>query len=275
MIVLVAWTLSQSAEAKPKVVAPTYAVGWNAIGAAGGQCYLPPDYATLGPGDRRIAWNSARNAMMEQWTGQKGDGFTVEPQVSEAVETALLAKPERVEQVSKDNFEKCKAAFQSGGMSAWTGWLSGLNAQLTAGECPNPPLDYTLYDYLSINSGWQIPAGVCKGDRVLITASEADYYQIVPNGTWINASGDPAGGKPTTSGFPCDVEGCKPGILTMKFVGASGTTVVVPVGLRSEFLVPEHGRISVMINDDNLSDNKYKVESRLEHHTQIEYGPAK
>lgn len=259
-------------EAKKPPPAPAMTPGWNAVGPAGGKCYYPPDFASMGPGDRRLAWNTARNEMLSQWRGEKGDGVTFDEKAVEANETALLAKAERVEQVAKDNFDQCKKAFEGGGTSAWGSWVQGLSGQLTAGECPSPPLDYQLYDYLNINAGWQVNAGVCKGDKVLVTGSAQDYYQIVPNGPWINADGDPAGGM-TGSGYPCTIEGCKPGMLVLQFRGMSGTTLVVPIGTSKVFEAPEHGTISVMINDNDLSDNKYKVEARLEHHMQIEYGP--
>jgi hypothetical protein len=271
MIGVVALVLVSAAEAKKPapVVVPT---GWVPVGTAGGQCYNPPDFAALGPGDRRLAWNNVRNEMMSQWRGEKGDGFSIDEKVVTDVETALLAKAERVEQVAKDNYAACKKAFEGGGTGEWQRWLVGLPGQLTAGECTTPPLDYTLFDYLSINSGWQINAGVCKGDHFKVQGSPQDYYQIVPNGPWINVEGD-ASGRPE-SGSPCTTEECKPGQLVMKFVGASGVETIYAVGLMREFTAPEHGKISVMVNDANLSDNKYKVEGRLEHHTSIEYGPA-
>ncbi len=257
---------------KPKEVAPTWTPGWNAVGTAGGQCYYPPDFASMGPGDRRLAWNTARHEMMAQWGGQKGDGIQFDEKAITNTETALLAKAERVEEVAKANFEQCRKAFSGGGTGDWKTWLDGLSGQLTVGECPSPPLDYQLYDYLNVNAGWQVNAGVCKGDRVQVSGSSADYYQLEAGGPWVNADGDP-NGTATGSGMPCTIEGCKPGMLVLQFRGMSGITTVVPIGTGSIFTAPEHGSISVMINDNNLSDNKYKVESRIEHHMQIEYGP--
>jgi hypothetical protein len=271
MLALVAVVWVASAEAKKPAPLATPG-GWVPVGTAGGQCYNPPDFAALGVGDRRLAWNNVRNEMMAQWRGEKGDGMSVDGKVVTDVETALLAKAERVEQVSRDNYEACKKAFGGSGIGEWQSWLVSLPGQLTAGECSTPPLDYTLFDYLSINNSWQINAGVCKGDHYKIVGSTQDYYQIVPNGPWINVEGDP-NGKPEP-GSPCTTEECKPGMLVMKFTGMSGVSTIYAVGAQRDFTAPEHGKISVMINDANLSDNKYKVEGRLEHHTSIEYGPA-
>ena len=271
MLALCAMLLAAPVEAK-KPVAVATPVGWVPVGAAGGHCYNPPDFAILGVGDRRLAWNSARGEMMAQWKGERSDGMSVSEKVWTDVETVLLAKPERVEQVSRDNFAACKKAFGGSGIGEWQGWLTGLPGQLTVGECTTPPLDYTLFDYLSINNSWQIPAGVCKGDHFKVAGSAQDFYQIVPNGPWLNIEGDAAG--KAEAGSPCTTEECKPGMLVMKFVGASGVTTLYAVGAMREFTAPEHGRISVMINDANLSDNKYKIEARIEHHASIEYGPA-
>ncbi len=263
------WVAAAEARKPAPVVIAT---GWVPVGTAGGQCYNPPDFAALGVGDRRLAWNTVRNEMMSQWKGEKNDGFSVDDKVSTDVETALLAKAERVEQVAKDNYAACRKAFEGGGIGEWQAWLVKLPSQLTVGECPNPPLDYTLFDYLSINSGWQINAGVCKGDKFKVQGSPQDYYQLAPGGPWVNVAGDASG--VVEQGSPCTTEECKPGMLVMKFEGLDGVTTIYGVGQSREFIAPSHGKISVMVNDANLSDNKYKIEARLEHHTSIEYGPA-
>jgi len=133
-------------------------------------------------------------------------------------------------------------------------------------------MDYTLYDYLSINHDWQIPVQVCAGDRFTVHGTPADYYQIERGGVFINVLGDPSG--TDVSGLPCNVEGCLRGMLIMRFTGESGVQQVLPVGDTREFLAPEHGRVDVMINDDSMSDNLYKVERGVEHHTGIEYKPV-
>ena len=102
--------------------------------------------------------------------------------------------------------------------------------------------------------------------------TDGDYYQIEAGGPFINVAGDPS--QKATSALPCNVEGCIKGQLIMKFTSDSHVSQVIPVGIGVEFLVPEHGQIEVMINDDNLSDNKFKVEKGLEHHTGIEVKPA-
>ena len=246
--------------------------GWHEVGSNGGSCYFPPDWSELTAGPKRIAWQDARNAIMSQWKGERGDGVDFDDKVITEFETVLLAKPERIEAVVAENLEHCKKAMKGSGTDAWAKWLVSTPGKLTEGECPYAPMDYTLYDYLSVNNEWQIPVNICKGDKILIHGTEADYYQIADGGPWINVAGDSA--MTDVSGLPCNLEGCVRGQLIMRFKGDSGVESILPVGIEREFLAPEHGTIHVMINDDSWSDNKFKVEKGLEHHTGIEYKPA-
>lgn len=249
------------------------ALGWYKQEGWLGDCYNPPDFAALASGPRRMAWQETRNNLMSQWRGARGDGVAFDDKVLTNLETALLAKPERIEQVARDNHDRCKAAMGGKGVDAWKGWIDALPAQLTAGECASAPLDYTLFDYLSINAEWQIRTPICRDDHIWIRASANDYYRIAEKGPWINAAGDQD--QPASGDLPCNTEGCYRGQLVLKFTGDSGVATIKPVGTELEFRAPEHGRIEVMINDDTMSDNVYKVESGIEHHTSIEYSPVK
>lgn len=248
-------------------------IGWQKEDGWVGSCYFPPDFSAMSSGERRMAWQETRNALMKQWQGGMGDGIQFGEKVLTNLETALLAKPERIEQVAQDNLKHCTSAMSGQGAGAWEGWINALPAQLTAGECPNPPLDYTLFDYLNIGVEWHIPAYVCKGDNVRITASSNDFYRIADGGPWINAEGDKE--QPASGPLPCNIEGCYRGQLIMRFTGESGVVTVKPVGITTDFLAPEHGKIEVMINDDSWYDNEWKTESGITHHTSIEYSPAK
>ena len=249
-------------------------VGWHQEEGWAGSCWHPPAFEDLGVGDRRLAWQQTRDEMMKQWNGAMSDGVQMKEKYVVDFETVLLAKPERIEAVSRENLAQCKA-FMTGKQSAtdWEAWLLSQPGKLTEGECPNPPLDYTLFDYLNIAHDWQIPAYVCKDDHIKVKGTEADYYRISPDGPWINVEGDPE--QPAPAGLPCNIEGCYRGQLIMRFTGESGIQTIHAVGTYFEFLAPEHGKVEVMINDDTMSDNLFKVESGLEHHTGIEYSPRK
>ena len=246
-------------------------VGWHAEEEWAGECWFPPNFEEMGSGDRRMAWQETREQIMSQWNGGKDDGVKVREKVVLDMETVLLSKPERIQQVSADNLEQCKQYMTAGGTDAgpWASWLTGLPAQLTVGECPYAPLDYTLFDYLNITGKWQIPANVCKDDHIKLKATGGDFYRIEKGGPWINADGDPdqvAGGS-----LPCNHEGCFKGQLLMRYTPDNANPQIMAMGTFLEFMVPAHGKIEIMINDDDLMDNEFKVESGLEHHTGIEY----
>lgn len=251
-------------EADPKTGA-----GWA------GQCFFPKNFANLGPGDRKVARQAALEAMVEQWSGKRNDGVSFDETVVENVETVLLGRPEAIESVAQQNAEHCETYMAGGAQDsgAWSSWLSSLPGKLTEGECNHPLVD-TIFNYISVNSTWQNPASVCPGDEVEVTASAIDYYKISPSGPWINAAGDPNLPTVGKSEFPCNIEGCLQGMVVLRFRSDDGFTEVVPVGLKTIWKAPGSGKIDVMINDDNLSDNKFKIESGLEHHTSITYEPA-
>lgn len=257
----------------PEPAAPK--LGWVQTDTMKAACYYPPDFATLGPGDRKIARSTAIKEMMTQWTGGRGDGISFDSDMITDVETALLGEPEAVEAIAAKNAAQCETYMTTGGStSGWSSWLTGLPAKITEGECWNPLVD-TWFNYLDLARGWQNRAPVCQGDKVAVKGTEIDYYRIEDGGPWINAAGDTS--KPTSGNpeMPCHQEGCFAGMLVVRFTGESGATVTWPAGLGVVITAPEHGYIEVAVNDDNLSDNKFKVESGLEHHTGIEYKPAK
>ena len=242
--------------------------GWHQEEGWKGSCFYPADFGSMGAGDKRMAWQMTREALMSQWGGGRSDGVSFDSKAITNVETALLAKAERIEEVSKKNLELCTEAMATGSTIAWGNWFKALYGQLTAGECPWPNFANTQYNYLDINNDWQNPANLCKGDKVKVKASKIDYYRIDEGGDWINASGT---GTPAETGYPCTEANCEVGALIVKFKGESGVEFIQHVGLESVVTAPEHGSITVMINDNNLSDNVWKVEKGLEHHTSIDY----
>lgn len=256
---------------KPPPAAPK--LGWVKVEGMAHECYYPPAWDTLGPGDRKLARANTLKEMMTQWTGARNDGVKLDQQIVTDLETALLGEPESVEFVASKNASYCEKFMQSGtGTAEWSSWLTGLPAKINEGECYHPLVD-EIYYYLDINRSWQAPAAVCKGDKVSVHGSENDYYRIVANGPWINAAGDlsqPAGG----TELPCNIEGCFKGQLVVRYTGEDGAVVVWPAGLGVVITAPGAGHLEVTINDDSFEDNVYKVESGLQHHTSVEYQPA-
>lgn len=262
------------AEAKKnKAPPPPPPVGWHSEVGWKAACWHPPTFAGMLTGPLKEARQQTLEAIVSQWRGDKGDGISFPVVVYENLETVVLADMNRLERVAKENLEQCKAAMAGGGdASKWQAWMESLPGSLTVGECNWPPLDYTMYDYLNVNQDWQITGHVCKGDRIRIKAAAMDYFRLEAKGEFFNLAGDPA--RPTSGEYPCNVEGCLAGMLVLRFTSETGTQTVHPIGLEGEFLVPEHGRIQVMVNDTDLTDNAYKVENRLVHHASIEYSAA-
>jgi len=246
-------------------------VGW--VDYAKGSCYHPPDFDDMATGPKRMAWMETRNAIMSQWRGERGDGISFDDKVVDQFETVLLGVPDRIEVVAERNLEQCLAAMEAGGNpSNWSKWMTSMQSELTAGECPHPPLDRALQYYLEIRSDWGLPASVCKGDRVLIDATERDQYRIEPDGKWMNVAGDPDG--TDVRGYPCARADCLRGQLIMRFRTPTGIDEISPVGLEKTFLAPDHGTITLMINDTELFDNEYRSKGGVVDHTGIMYKPA-
>lgn len=248
-------------------------VGWQTQEGWAGECYYPPQWDTMNDSDRRMARANTLDEMLKQWNGSKGDGIDLGEDTAMDVETTLLGRPEDVEDVAAQNLIYCQKAMVGGGSSEWKSWLKGLPAVLTAGEC-RQPLDYTMFDYLSIGTGWQRPLSICQGETIRLSGTVKDKFRVTDDGPWINVEGDPDSVVAGTE-LPCNVEGCFQGQLIMKFVADSGWEKIEPVGAELTFTAPEHGTISYRINDDVFHDNEWYKSRGIEDHTAIEVSPAK
>lgn len=262
----------------PKKVEPVAPpVGWHQE-AEGWQfsCYFPKDWEQLNLTDRKMARSEALDELISQWNGSREDGISFNADRIEEVETVLLGRPDKIEALVAANNKKCVAVSTGqAGVDTWESWLRGIPAQLTAGECMSPPLDYTMFDYLDIGTGWQRPLGICKDDKIRISGTLKDKYQIEDGGPWINVLGDPD--KPTAGeeGLPCNMEGCYLGMLVFRYVGDDGAEIIKPVeGGELVFTAPDHGTISYRINDEQYYDNKWFKGGGIVDHTAIEVSPA-
>jgi hypothetical protein len=257
-----------------KVVAPAaLPVGWYTEPTWTGSCYVPPDFEKMESTDRKIARQQTLEAIHDQWLGGRKDGIAFKPQMIDDVETTLLGRPDDIENVSRKNLELCKQVMGAGGSKVeWETWLRKLPAQLTAGEC-NTPVDYQLFQYLDINTGWQQPIHFCRGNKVIIEATEKDMYRIVEGGPWISAEGD-LSQKATAKELPCNFEGCYVGQLIGRYVTDSGIQTVFPIGLRKDFEAPEHGTLTWQINDTVWYDNVWRKQGTIIDKTAISVTPA-
>jgi len=256
---------------KAKGPPPPPPVGWHQEVGWASACYNPPEFGTLGLVDRRSARDEALRAMMDQWSGRRGDGISFDDRVIDNVETVMLGTPEKIEVAATENYKQCAAAMISGSTDAWKAWLSTLPARMLQGVCRRP-LDDTMFWYLDIGAGWQFSASICEDDVVEITATASDKYRVDDGGPWINADGDTS--KPAVGQeYPCNLEGCYVGQVVMRFRGQSGLEIIKPVGTRLVFDPPEHGAIEVTVNDTSYFNNVFRVERGLQDRTGITYTP--
>ena len=247
-------------------------VGWHAEEGWTMQCYYPPTWGSMNETDRRMKRSEALDEVLGQWGGNRDDGVNFGDDLVLEIETVLLGRPEKIEAFIEQNANKCRQAAAPGGDTApWRSWAKGLASALTAGECAIP-LDYTMFDYLDIETGWQRTLSICQGDIIRISGTENDKYRISDGGPWINVAGDTSSSS-AGADWPCNFEGCYPGQLIMRFVSEAGVETILPVGTQLIWEAPEHGQISYRINDVTLYDNKWYQQGSLIDHTSIEITP--
>ncbi|MEC7949433.1 MAG: hypothetical protein VX265_17830 [Myxococcota bacterium] len=260
----------------PKNTAPVKPpTGWHQEEGWTLSCYFPPDWGALPELERRAMRATALDDMISQWNGSKEDGIAFKADRLEEVEIVLLGRPEKIEEIVTANLKQCETvATGSGEAAAWESWLTALPGKLTEGECLQP-LDYTMFDYLDIGSGWQRPLSICEGDKVRVSGTLKDKYRAEDGGPWINVEGDPD--RPTVgdTSLPCNLEGCNYGMLVLRFTSEEGVETILPVtGGSIVFTAPSHGTIDYRINDEKYFDNIWFKNGGIIDHTAIEISPA-
>ncbi|NOY27334.1 MAG: hypothetical protein GXP62_15815 [Oligoflexia bacterium] len=259
---------------KKKGDEPVVLVGWQTQEGWAGSCYYPPVWSTLNTTEKLLARQEALDALVNQWGGGRDDGVSFDQDMVTDTETVLLGRPAKTEDVADQNRDHCIAVMsRQSSASDWESWVKSLAASLTVGECKKP-LDYTMFDYLDIGTGWQRPLSICQGERVRVSGTATDKYRITEDGPWITVEGDPDQPAMGTD-LPCNIEGCLKGQLILRFVAESGWEKVYVVGSSMVFEAPEHGVISYRINDDSWVDNAWFKSHGIEDHTAIEVSPAK
>ena len=271
LVLSVAGKKDKKKKKKDKGAPAVELVGWQPAGPEGaGSCYHPPKWDGIGAeGPRKLARAEAIAAIVGQWRGDRGDGVQMPERLVTNVETVLFGDPADVETIAGENLAWCEKHFAGNG-AGWADWATGLPTRLTAGECKGSLLPQEMHDYLNLSSGWHMNMGFCKGEKILISASNQDYYRVDEGGPWITADGDPD--KVASGDYPCTDQGCKVGQLLIRFKNYDGSIdIVQPGGTETVFTMPDHGSIWVRINDKTPADNAWKVEGGLQHHTGVSY----
>lgn len=246
-------------------------VGWHTEEGWSGECWFPPDWEALeaaeGISARKLMRQTALEAMVKQWAEQGFSEMAVENS-----ETTLLGYPDKIEGVSVRNLGFCKQVRAGGGAGEWSRWVSEMSATLTAGLCITPLVD-TWFDYLEIGNAWQLQVPICQGQVASITATESDKYRVTKDGEWINATGLTTQSTSSDTSWPCSLEGCVAGMVIGRFRGDSGVENIFPIGLATTFTAPEHGTLSVGINDTTFYDNTWFKSGGITDRTGITISP--
>lgn len=286
---LILLTLSLAEAKRPKAPPPLPANAWGREEGMKADCFYPADYEKLADGERRLARQTAIEAMTQQWRGARpdakarkaggaddlsmiDDGVLMEESVVEGLETTMLGRPELIEQVSRANLEQCKTYMKGGSLDSWKGWLVPVASKLTAGDCTSPLID-TMFDYLEITRPWYRSITICKGDRVHINATLKDRYRVTDKGEWITVEGVP-GEKAIGADYPCNIEGCMVGMLVGRFTGDDGVETTFPIGADYTLTASSNGQLSWTINDTTWYDNKYFKSAAFEDRVALTVEPA-
>lgn len=252
-------------------------VGWvKPSEDAAGACLYPPKWDDLTTNPRQLARAQAIADVLAQWKGERGDGVEIPTKFAYELETILLGDPKDIEAIAAENAQWCEKRMAGTVTNEqWGDWVAALAPRLTAGECRGSLLPQEMHDYLNIDGDWHMKMPFCKDDIVIVTASTQDKYQIEAKGPWIDVAGDkdkPAKGE----GFPCTVENCYEGTMLVRFRNYDGSIEkIYPMGGSGalEIRIPDHGHLSVQINDDDWHDNHWKVDGGMQHHTGVSYLP--
>jgi len=249
-------------------------IGWHQEETWSVACYYPPEYEKMLELERLEARDKALEAMFSQWKGERADGVSFTEESIEAIEFVLLSKPDKIQELSRQNLEKCREVATGAISTAdWATWGTQLPASLTAGECSRH-FENTVFDYLNITTDFENSFAICKGDKIRVSGTVKDQYRISDDGAWINVEGDsssPSLGKET---LPCNLEGCFDGMLILKFTDEDGRETVSPVGAELIYTAPANGSITYGINDDTFYDNIWYQAGGLIDHASVEIAPA-
>jgi hypothetical protein len=269
-------TLLFLAACGPKNTAPEAPlVGWHQEEGWAHSCYFPPDFGSLQELQKREAREKSMDQMILQWRGSRSDGISFDADRVEEVETALLGRPEKIDNTSRENLTHCKSvATGVAARESWGDWVKTLPGILTAGECQSSILGNDIFDYLEIEGSWDREFTVCMGDRIRLRASSGDRYKIEENGPWINVDGDPDRPGAGTD-LPCNRDGCFAGQLLMKFTSEDDYEEIMPVGTELIYTAPSKGTISYAINDNTFYDNSWYKSGGVVEHTEISLSASK
>ncbi len=246
--------------------------GWHIERGWSGSCFLPPDFPAIEDTELRekMVADTVR-AMVLQWEGSRQDGVNFDGDMSDQVGLLLDKVPERVPQVAADNYELCVEVMRDDvTTSRWGRWVQDLHAELEEDDCPNP-LDDTFHT-LEVNRGWQLEVELCAGQAYRIKAATTELFQLSKSGDWIGVEGEPEL-LPPEGAYCREVAGCAWGQLVGRFEGEDGEVELFPIGGEYEGTATQAGMLSLAINDDDHSDNAWRIVEGVQDGVTLEVRP--
>jgi hypothetical protein len=246
--------------------------GWHIEQGWSGSCFLPPDFAAIEDAELRDKMRADTvRAMVLQWEGSRRDGVNFDADMSDRVGVLLEAVPERVSPVAAENYELCVEVMRDDTTtSRWGRWVQDLHQDLEDAACPNPLED--TFHTLEVNRGWQLNVELCAGEAYRIKATTTELFQLRPDGDWIGVEGEPEL-LPPEGAYCREVAGCAWGQLVVRFEGDDGSVQLIPVGGDYEGVAPRAGTLSLAINDDDHSDNRWRVVDGVQDGVTLEVRP--
>ena len=253
----------------PKEGAPEEAhgstVGWTIERGWTGACFVPPDFSTLEGEVRAKQEQNTMDALVGQWTGERNDGVSFDANAAKGVREMLPA--ERIGDVAAENLAFCRDAMSGEATTtSWGTWLEELHAELKEESCPDPLED--TYLTLDVRVQWFAEVPICAGDAWFLKA-ESDEYRVRADGPTHTV----AGTEGDASSLPCP--DCPVGALIVRFEGEDGSTAVMLAGTSVQGVAPVAGRLRIGLNDDDFSDNAYRVQGGVKDSVGIQVGPRR
>lgn len=253
----------------PKKGAPVEAqgptVGWTIEPGWTGACFVPPDFTTPEGEVRAKQEHDTMVALVSQWTGQRGDGVSFDVDAAEGV--AAMLPSDRIGEVATENLAWCRDAMSGeASTTSWGTWLEELHDELKEEACPEPLED--TYLTLDVTEQWFAEVPICAGDAWFLKA-ESDQYRVRAEGPTHTV----AGTEGDASSLPCP--DCPVGALIVRFDGQDGSSQVTLAGVSVEGVAPVAGTLSIGLNDDDFSDNAYRIQGGVQDSVGIQVGPRR
>ena len=250
--------------------APPPQTGYVEVGAH--TCYAPPIFEGLSATEVRHTRRQGLSEAQAHWRGEVDPALSFADITLAELEDRSLLHPEDLEPTLAENFALCQQwARGEIDAKAYEGKLVSHVRAFDRGRC-EPQLYNPYSQNVLVNVDWQGDLKLCAGQVADIKVSEARYTLKAPKAgepipdeetQWITPAGDTSVSV-EEGPYPCKVEGCFAGMLIGRFAPENGgEPILFPIGTGTVFRAPNHGTVSVQINDSDYQDNRFYEENQV------------